>query len=162
MQAQAANKHIHSCWRAVADAIAHLRVERSRPIRARERRRRLEELPELSHHSFIQHKLPSTGELILLLQIAPSKTDARRPEPHPAYAPGRLSRGFDRWMSSVIRAFRWAGSVRRGGGRAAAITRSPERWPRTGSDIRSRPVGPDRVMIVKTYFTVKTFCTHSC
>jgi Phage integrase family len=39
---------------------------------------RIEELTELSHHSFIQHKLPATGELIPLLQIAPSKTDTER------------------------------------------------------------------------------------
>jgi hypothetical protein len=39
---------------------------------------RIEELTELSHHSFIQYKLPSTGELIPLLQIAPSKTDTER------------------------------------------------------------------------------------
>jgi hypothetical protein len=39
---------------------------------------RLEELLELSHHSFIQYRLPSTGELVPLLQVAPSKTDAER------------------------------------------------------------------------------------
>jgi len=39
---------------------------------------RSEELTELSHHSFIQYKLPATGELIPLLQIAPSKTDTER------------------------------------------------------------------------------------
>jgi hypothetical protein len=39
---------------------------------------RNEELTELSHHSFIQYKLPATGELIPLLQIAPSKTDTER------------------------------------------------------------------------------------
>src|SRR5215813_9563710 len=39
---------------------------------------RVEELTELSHHSLIQYKLPATGELIPLLQIAPSKTDAER------------------------------------------------------------------------------------
>jgi hypothetical protein len=39
---------------------------------------RLEELTELSHHSFIQYTLPSTGELIPLLHIAPSKTDTER------------------------------------------------------------------------------------
>ena len=35
----------------------------------------LEELTELSHHSLVQYRLPSTGELIPLLYIAPSKTD---------------------------------------------------------------------------------------
>jgi Phage integrase family len=39
---------------------------------------RIEELTELSHHSLIQYRLPGTGELIPLLQIAPSKTDAER------------------------------------------------------------------------------------
>jgi len=39
---------------------------------------RLEELTELSHHSLVQYRLPAAGELIPLLQIAPSKTDAER------------------------------------------------------------------------------------
>ncbi|WP_211320932.1 tyrosine-type recombinase/integrase [Arthrobacter livingstonensis] len=39
---------------------------------------RIEELCELSHHSLIQYRLPDTGALIPLLQIAPSKTDAER------------------------------------------------------------------------------------
>src|ERR1019366_4874542 len=39
---------------------------------------RIEELTELSHHSLVQYRLPATGELIPLLQIAPSKTDTER------------------------------------------------------------------------------------
>jgi hypothetical protein len=39
---------------------------------------RVEELLELSHHSLIQYRLPSTGALVPLLQIAPSKTDTER------------------------------------------------------------------------------------
>jgi integrase len=39
---------------------------------------RIEELGELSHHSLIQYRLPDTGQLVPLLQIAPSKTDAER------------------------------------------------------------------------------------
>jgi integrase len=39
---------------------------------------RVEELLELSHHSFVQYRLPTTGELVPLLQIAPSKTDEER------------------------------------------------------------------------------------
>jgi hypothetical protein len=39
---------------------------------------RIEELTELSHHSLIQYTLPSTGECVPLLQIAPSKTDTER------------------------------------------------------------------------------------
>jgi len=33
---------------------------------------------ELSHHSITEYRLPSTGELVPLLQIAPSKTDTER------------------------------------------------------------------------------------
>ena len=39
---------------------------------------RVEELTELSHHSLVQYRLPDSGELIPLLHIAPSKTDAER------------------------------------------------------------------------------------
>jgi hypothetical protein len=39
---------------------------------------RAEELVQLSHHSLVQYRLPGTGELVPLLQIAPSKTDAER------------------------------------------------------------------------------------
>jgi integrase len=39
---------------------------------------RVEELLEISHHSMVQYRLPTTGELVPLLQIAPSKTDAER------------------------------------------------------------------------------------
>lgn len=39
---------------------------------------RVEELTELSHHSLVQYKLPTTGETIPLLQIAPSKIDEER------------------------------------------------------------------------------------
>jgi integrase len=39
---------------------------------------RVEELLELTHHSLVQYRLPTTGELVPLLQIAPSKTDAER------------------------------------------------------------------------------------
>ena len=39
---------------------------------------RIEELTELSHHSLVQYRLPSSGELIPLLSVAPSKTDEER------------------------------------------------------------------------------------
>jgi site-specific recombinase XerD len=39
---------------------------------------RVEELTELSHHSLVQYRLPTSGELVPLLQIAPSKTDMER------------------------------------------------------------------------------------
>lgn len=39
---------------------------------------RIEELLALSHHSLVQYRLPTTGELVPLLQIVPSKTDTER------------------------------------------------------------------------------------
>jgi integrase len=39
---------------------------------------RIEELLELSDHGIVQYRLPSTGELVPLLQVTPSKTDAER------------------------------------------------------------------------------------
>jgi hypothetical protein len=39
---------------------------------------RIEELTELSHHSPVSYRLPSSGEVVPLLQIAPSKSDAER------------------------------------------------------------------------------------
>jgi integrase len=39
---------------------------------------RIEELLEITHHSLVQYRLPSTGELVPLLQITPSKTDSER------------------------------------------------------------------------------------
>jgi integrase len=39
---------------------------------------RIEELTELTHPSVVEYRLPTTGELVPLLHIAPSKTDAER------------------------------------------------------------------------------------
>ncbi|MGW2523949.1 tyrosine-type recombinase/integrase [Streptomyces sp. NPDC001617] len=39
---------------------------------------RIEEMLEISHHAMIQYRLPTTGEIVPLLQIAPSKTDRER------------------------------------------------------------------------------------
>ncbi|MGX4690733.1 tyrosine-type recombinase/integrase [Streptomyces sp. JNUCC 63] len=39
---------------------------------------RIEELLELSHYSIISYRLPTTGEVVPLLQIAPSKTEKER------------------------------------------------------------------------------------
>ncbi|MGA5558863.1 tyrosine-type recombinase/integrase [Streptomyces lavendulocolor] len=39
---------------------------------------RIEEMLEVSHHSITQYTLPTTGEIVPLLQIAPSKTDKER------------------------------------------------------------------------------------
>ncbi|HEV2452003.1 MAG TPA: hypothetical protein VGS62_08755, partial [Streptosporangiaceae bacterium] len=39
---------------------------------------RIEELLEITHYSLVQYRLPATGEIVPLLQIAPSKTDTER------------------------------------------------------------------------------------
>ncbi|MFH8485322.1 tyrosine-type recombinase/integrase [Streptomyces longisporoflavus] len=39
---------------------------------------RIEEMLEASHHALIQYKLPTSGEVVPLLQVAPSKTDEER------------------------------------------------------------------------------------
>lgn len=39
---------------------------------------RIEEMLELTHHSFCAYTLPTTGEVVPMLQIAPSKTDTER------------------------------------------------------------------------------------
>ena len=39
---------------------------------------RIEEMLELTHHSFLAYTLPTTGEVVPMLQVAPSKTDAER------------------------------------------------------------------------------------
>lgn len=39
---------------------------------------RVEELTELTHHSLVQYRRPTTGELVPLPQIAPSKTGEER------------------------------------------------------------------------------------
>jgi hypothetical protein len=39
---------------------------------------RIEEALELTHHSFVAYTLPTTGEVVPMLQVAPSKTDAER------------------------------------------------------------------------------------
>jgi integrase len=39
---------------------------------------RIEEMLELTRHSFIAYPLPTSGEIVPMLQVAPSKTDAER------------------------------------------------------------------------------------
>jgi integrase-like protein len=39
---------------------------------------RIEELLELTHYSFVAYTLPTTGEIVPMLQVAPSKTDTER------------------------------------------------------------------------------------
>ena len=50
---------------------------------------RIEELTELSHHSLVQYRVPSTGELVPLLSVAPSKTDRGETSRRGARAGGR-------------------------------------------------------------------------
>jgi integrase len=59
-------EEVHAFW-----AFAAVEVLRATGVR-------IEELTELSHHSLVQYRLPGTGDLVPLLQIAPSKTDAER------------------------------------------------------------------------------------
>jgi hypothetical protein len=80
---------------------------------------RVEELLELSHHSLVQYRLPSTGGLVPLLQITPSKTDADRLLPNwpTCSAPSSAA-------SAVLTGpFPWSGP----------------RQPRTGSGSHPRP-----------------------
>lgn len=39
---------------------------------------RIEEMLELTHHSFCAYNLPTSGEVVPMLQVAPSKTDSER------------------------------------------------------------------------------------
>jgi len=65
---------------------------------------RVEELVELSHHSLVKYRLPTTGELVPLLQIVPSKTDAERLLV--------VSPGLSEVLSTIIRRIRdQAGAV---------------------------------------------------
>ena len=61
---------------------------------------------ELSHHSITEYRLPSTGELVPLLQIAPSKTDTERllsfsELDHEAGCPPALVRKADRQSAGL-------------------------------------------------------------
>jgi len=60
------HEEVYSFW-----AFAAVEVLRATGIR-------IEELTELSHHSLVQYRLPTTGEVVPLLQIVPSKTAAER------------------------------------------------------------------------------------
>jgi hypothetical protein len=80
---------------------------------------RVEELTELSHHSLVQYRLPATGELIPLLQIAPSKTDEERLLPVDPELADVLS-------AIICRIRRACGTPRRR--RARPSRRRPVRW----------------------------------
>ncbi|MGW1658422.1 hypothetical protein [Streptomyces atratus] len=60
-----------------------LRTETRRPPSAlmfglRHTGTRIEEMLETSRHALVQYRLPTTGEIVPLLQIAPSKSDQER------------------------------------------------------------------------------------
>jgi hypothetical protein len=55
-----------------------IRRQAENPQRMRHTGIRIEEMLELTHHSFVAYTLPTTGEVVPMLQVAPSKTDAER------------------------------------------------------------------------------------
>ena len=108
---------------------------------------RIEELVELAHHSFVAYKLPSTGEVVPMLQIAPSKTDAERLL--------LVSPELGEVLAEVI------GRVR--GGRAALpLVPAYDPYERTWSPpmpfLFQRPRGPERRAISRT--TLRQFLNH--
>ena len=108
---------------------------------------RIEELVELTHHSFVAYKLPSTGEIVPMLQIAPSKTDAERLL--------LVSPELGEVLAEVI------GRVR--GGRAALpLVSAYDPYERTWSPpmpfLFQRPRGPERRAISRT--TLRQFLNY--
>jgi integrase len=108
---------------------------------------RIEELVELTHHSFVAYTLPSTGEIVPMLQIAPSKTDAERLL--------LVSPELGEVLAEVI------GRVR--GGRAALpLVSAYDPYERTWSPpvpfLFQRPRGPERRAISRT--TLRQFLNH--
>ena len=109
---------------------------------------RIEELVELTHHSFVAYKLPSTGEIVPMLQIAPSKTDVERLL--------LVSPELGEVLAEVI------GRVR--GGRAALpLVSAYDPYERTWSTpmpfLFQRPRGPERRAISRT--TLRQFLNHT-
>ena len=108
---------------------------------------RIEELVEMTHHSFVAYKLPSTGEIVPMLQIAPSKTDAERLL--------LVSPELGEVIAEII------GRVR--GGRAALpLVSAYDPYERTWSPpmpfLFQRPRGPERRAISRT--TLRQFLNH--
>ncbi|MEO5778251.1 MAG: site-specific integrase [Arthrobacter oryzae] len=105
---------------------------------------RIEELLELSHHSLVQYRLPATGEIIPLLQIAPSKTDAERLLV--------VSPELADVLSAIIRRVRGTGTVPviPGYDRAECLWLAPAPWlfqRRLGTDHRRICPGAIRNML---------------
>jgi len=108
---------------------------------------RIEELVELSHHSFVAYKLPSTGEIVPMLQIAPSKTDAERLL--------LVSPELGEVLAAIIHRVR--------GGRATLpLVPAYDPYERTWSApmpfLFQRPRGPERRAISRT--TLRQFLLH--
>ena len=108
---------------------------------------RIEELVEMTHHSFVAYKLPSTGEVVPMLQIAPSKTDTERLL--------LVSPELGEVLAEII------GRVR--GGRAALpLVSAYDPYERTWSPpmpfLFQRPRGPERRAISRT--TLRQFLNH--
>jgi integrase len=108
---------------------------------------RIEELVELAHHSFVAYKLPSTGEIVPMLQIAPSKTDAERLL--------LVSPELGEVLAEII------GRVR--GGRAVLpLVSAYDPYERTWSPpmpfLFQRPRGPEQRAISRT--TLRQFLNH--
>lgn len=108
---------------------------------------RAEELTELSHHSFVAYKLPGTGEVVPMLQIVPSKTDAERLL--------LVSPELGEVLAEII------GRVR--GGRAVLpLVSAYDPYERTWSPpmpfLFQRPRGPERRAISRT--TLRQFLNH--
>ena len=112
-------------------------------------------LPTLSHHSLVQYRLPSTGEIVPLLQIAPSKTDAELlllGNPELADVPSAIvSRVRDRNGAIPLVAATTAANApgrRRGRGCSSAATASNTARYRAGhprhAHRRARPHRADR------------------
>ena len=101
----------------------------------------------MTHHSFVAYKLPSTGEIVPMLQIAPSKTDAERLL--------LVSPELGEVLAEVI------GRVR--GGRAVLpLVSAYDPYERTWSPpmpfLFQRPRGPERRAISRT--TLRQFLNH--
>ncbi|WP_329536822.1 site-specific integrase (plasmid) [Streptomyces sp. NBC_01450] len=109
---------------------------------------RIEELTELSHHSFIAYKLPSTGEVVPMLQIVPSKTDAERLL--------LVSPELGEVLAEIIHRVR--------GGRAtlplvAAYDPYDRSWSPPMPFLFQRPRGPEHRAL--SYNTIRRFLSHT-
>ena len=101
----------------------------------------------MTHHSFVAYKLPSTGEIVPMLQIAPSKTDAERLL--------LVSPELGEVIAEII-------GRARGGRAALPLVPAYDPYERTWSPpmpfLFQRPRGPERRAISRT--TLRQFLNH--